>query len=311
MDRVEAAVGDLVRRTAEAQLQAAEDSVAELVRQEVAALAAVARLSVLPLGAGGVPDTWQSGTSRSSSRMDFSPSEGRTGGLEDVHKTIWEAVVIVGLPELGFVDTVILFFGFVSTLSIQAFICNAVGNGFGWKPPGARGRQIWRDLDTAPLLPVVNDACPVGTSDEACLALLNLAPGNSHNEDPYNLAALFCMVGVVVWILLVGREMMHIVVWTRSIWALPRRSTRFLWLGNRFMLVSIGHFRLLLVFLLSFVRMGVALSLLAVGLRQLFRLKSPHVLLILVAVLGFALDVPRRAASHFYTIHSFNRSLRG
>mmetsp|Transcript_48717 Transcript_48717/g.96939 ORF Transcript_48717/g.96939 Transcript_48717/m.96939 type:complete len:120 (+) Transcript_48717:2-361(+) len=119
------------------------------------------------------------------------------------------------------------------------------------------------------------------------------------------------MAGVVVWILLVGREMMHILVWTRSMWALPRRSTRFLWTGHRFLLVSIGHFRMFLVFLLSFVRIGVALSLLAVGLRQLFRLTSPNVLLILVAVLGFALDVPRRAALHFYTIYSFNRSLRG
>merc|ERR1712129_32032 len=253
--------------------------------------------------------------------MDFSQSEGRAV-LGDVHKTIWEAVVVVGLPDLGFVDNIILFFGFVSTLSIQAFICNAVGNGFGLTTPGARGHQIRKDLETATLLPVVTrDACAVGIPDEVCFGHLNLAaPSNSPStlatdvgEDAFSLNSLFRIAVVMVWILLVGREMMHIVVWTRSMWILPRRSTRFLWIGNQFMLVSIGHFRMLLVFLLSFVRIGVALSLLAVGLRQLFRLTSPNLLLILVAVLGFALDVPRRAASHFYTIYSVsvNRGLRG
>jgi len=339
MDHVEAAIVNMVRKTAETQLQTAEESVPEMVHQEVLAMAAIAKLSVLSLGSeefsADMLGTAGSGLSR--------PSTADTGtllpGLEG-QKTIWEAVIAVGLPEVGILDTFMLFLGFVSTVSIQAFVCQTVGSGgrdiaqtislflgLLWRSIGMQGQRIWGDDSiTNPLVSSSGGGevvCTPGSDVTRCTEQMpgSVAPqvgsvGQSPPlvlvdtatvEDPHRLAMVFCVFASLCWVLLVGREMEQTLKWVRSVWALPRRSTRILWLGNQFVFISMSHIRVFFVLLMSLFRVDVAVSLLAVGLKKLSLVRSLSVLLILIAVLSFALDVPRRAAQHFFGLRSLGR----
>lgn len=290
MDRIEAAVGDLVRSTAEAQLQAAEDSVAGLVRQEIAALAA-ARLG--GVNCANFPTPWVNG---------------RAPAMDDSQRTIWDAVIIVGLPNVGATDTIIIFLGLVSTISIQTFICNAIGNGFVWK---MSARQDFKNMfEVAAALRA--ETCHSVGSSNTCFHSTN-TPHDTVQQRAASVDGItlfVCLTAVLCWALLVVRELWHTLQWTRSMWTLPRKPTQVVYSGNRFVLMSIGHMRLLLAIVIGMVRVGIALALLDMGFRHLAKVKSPPIMMILVAVLGFALDVPRRAASQFLAAQSFNRSLR-
>jgi len=328
MDRLESAVGELVRSTAEAQLQAAEESVAELVRQEVAALAA-GRSGT----AGSRPSASSTSSASSAPRLSSrlaTCSDGPTAPLgptamAHVQKTIWEAIILVGLPDLGPVDTVVLVLGFISTLSIQVFICQAIHTGLLWKSPliVAFADHRWdlhaeraRELTAAQGAPLEDNSCSEASGGGTCIRQGNPAGdgrvGSSsvESQEGAAVAAVFCTLAAIGWAVLVGKELWKTHWTTRSMWALPRRSTKILWIGNQLVLGSIGPGRLFLGTVMSLVRLSVAGALFAVSLRQLAIMKSQATQMIIVAVLGFALDVPRRAAAQFIAVQRFKLNLR-
>lgn len=325
MDRLEVAVGELVRRTAEARLQAAEDSVAELVRQEVAALSA-ARLST---SYGSTTAAGVAGGILAASRVDtcsdLSSAPAGTAAAAHIQKTIWEAVVLVGLPHLGPLDTAILMLGFVSTLSIQLFICNAIGSGLLWKSPIigaiANERRTLPSLQSRELMPapgalVGSETCTRAGADQSCPrkepslgdGYTGAAAAGANSAG--SLDAAFCLIAAFCWVLLVGRELWNTHWSTRSMWALPKHSTQILWVGNKLALGSISPARLLFGTGMSLVRLGVAGALFSVGLHQFAAMRSPAMLMVIIAVLGFALDVPRRAAAQFIAVQRFKLNLR-
>ncbi|CAK0890037.1 unnamed protein product [Prorocentrum cordatum] len=124
---------EIVRERAEA---AAERSAPELVRLEVAAVAAAAHRAAhrsaaavaASEGAGGAgaPGAKELGESVMWAEL-VALGSGDPGGSDP--ETIWEAIMLAGLPTVGAAGTAILVLGLLSSVGMQAAVCHTLGAG--------------------------------------------------------------------------------------------------------------------------------------------------------------------------------------
>lgn len=99
-------------------------------------------------------------------------------------------------------------------------------------------------------------------------------------------------VTVLFWLLCVACELRRALGTGLSLCLLPRCATRLAKAGDRFLFVSISSGRLVLVSVVTFVRIGMACSLMAHGAGRLSRARSLTDLVVNVGALSIILDVP-------------------
>lgn len=305
MDRFQEAVSEVARTTAEAQLEIIERSVAQLVRRELAALAAGEPEPERGSSWGWRSTAAPSGTSEGGPapgvrfapviRADTHIPAGRVASFIGSHPdTIWEASMLVGLPIIGHVGTVILTLGFFSSAFMQVFVISMLSKGVVQMPLN-KDRQVllWPSM-----------------------SLLHL--GWNSTGDPSESASVFlpalpllCILSVLLWVFIVARDVRHTLTFVSAICSLPRGTTQLARASDMHVLVSVSLQRLLLIVFVTSMRLSIACTLLIVGSQRLNAARIPTDLLLSAATLGFALDVPRRAWAWGVAVHRLGQNSLG
>lgn len=326
MDHFQEAVSEVARSTAEAQLKVIENSIAAMVRREIAAVAA----------GGPLPPLRSQGSDSSLSRTSFGrrmaaenfgpfgmppeaawPSDElaevpcapiiRADALVDCPRvlnnlsppdTIWQASMLAGMPIMGSVGTAVLLLSFVSSFCMQAYVALTLSKGFLWDSSKA-DRQL-ADMVNSPSAVYANATVLSLVAPSGLEKAGPETPGGAQNVDAIssrNPGPLLCFLAVVIWMLSVARDLSHTLGFASAMLALPRKATHLTRTADMYALVSVSTGRLVFAMTIASVRLAVALLLLAVGSKRLASARSPLELALTAAALGFALDVPRRAWS--------------
>jgi hypothetical protein len=242
---------------------------------------------------------------------------GSGGPSSTAPETIWEAIVLAGLPTVGVVGTTILVIGLVSSIGMQAMVCHTVGVGLMRSTmlmaPGAAASATaaTAGLADSSAEEVVAQAATVRDAglSEAVLAGNPAAVAAVSLISPFVATPLLSLTATLFWLLAVFRELRHASESAFALAVLPRRATQLVWSGDTLVLMSISLQRLCFVGAVLLVRLCVALALLVVGSPRLLGARSPVELLICVPALGFALEIPRRMAGG-WKIRISGRGLR-
>lgn len=294
MDRFQEAVSEVARTTAEAQLEIIERSVAQLVRRELAALAAGepeaergsswlggGRAAARSAGAGEVVGPAAAPGVRFAPvlRTDAQLTAGRVTYFMGTNPdTIWEASMLVGLPIMGRVGTVILSMGFFSSTFMQVFVILMLSKGMVQVPiHKAQKLLLW------PIYPLS------GGPDGKLKAPMENS-GSSLPALPF-----MCLSSMLLWMFIVARDIRHTLNFVSAVCSLPRGETVLARSSDMHGLVSVSLPRLLLTVFITSMRLSIACTLLVIGSQRLNAARVPTDLLLSAATLGFALDVPRRA----------------
>lgn len=301
MDHFQEAVSEVARTTAEAQLKVIENSVAAMVRREIAAVTSGAPLppkrgeankKVIEASPPPQPDE------RLCAPIIRADALGQAGPrvLNSLapSDTIWQAFMLAGLPIMGPLGTAALILSFFSSISMQAYVALTLGRGFAWDPKTLQGADLV-EMASSPLpdhFPV-----PIFRPEETSLAAVAAAAGSltAEGAGATHPGPLLISLAVLVWMLNVARDLGHTMCFISAMWSLPRHITQLTRSADMFALVSISRGRLVLAVLVASLRFGVACILLSIGSKRLANTRSLLELAITAAALGFALDVPRRA----------------
>jgi len=261
----------------ESVLEKIDNSVVDLVWQEVAALTGSMPADNMPL-ARATPET------------------------------MWDAIVLVGMPVVGTTGTAILVFSLTSCLVFQSFMVSIIRIGVLYDLVVTRNWQLVAQTQGPSLAEMWLGAVSViasaiirfvglllGVSFEAwatlspALALwmsqAGLKPGDTTNN-----------VAVLLWTLFGASELWRALGVAWAFCSLPRRSTRLTKLGDTFVFVSISQNRLVFVLAVAFARVCITVAVLLFGAAHLAGAKDARDAFVSFMALGFILDVPR----HFW-----------
>lgn len=302
MDHFQEAVSEVARTTAEAQLKVIENSVAAMVRREIAAVTSGAPL---PPKRGEASKKVTEVTppptqpdERLCAPIIRADALGQAGPrvLNSLapSDTIWQAFMLAGLPIMGPLGTAALILSFVSSICMQAYVALTLGRGFTWDGKSLHGTEL-ADMASSSLpehFPV-----PILRPEETSLAAVAAAAGSltADGAGATHPGPVLISLAVLIWMLNVARDLGHTMCFISAMWSLPRHITQLTRSADMFALVSISRGRLVLAVLVASLRFGVACVLLTIGSKRLANTRSLLELAITAAALGFALDVPRRA----------------
>lgn len=250
MDRLQEAIRELATRCAEVELDAAERSVGQLVRREVAHLlelegARAARAAMQGACNDGLVATPDGGLGAPiAATVDI--ATGRVSNIECARGGIWEASLLMGLPCTGFGGSVAIAIALILNALVQAFVLIVVHVG-------------------RPLPSNADDAAAFSSSEPAADAA-----GVLHVHLP-----LLKAVAMVAWTLTMACEVRRNLTHGLRIAAIPRHATEVVKTDGMYVLVSIMPLRLWFASFLGALRMGVAATLLIGGARRVSAASSP------------------------------------
>lgn len=319
------AVSEAARKAGEEQLEAIDTTIAEVVRREIHAallgsavgepLSGVGSCSSLGIGtfygpepppsAGGVTDLEQ----KSGPPAPFAPvihaetlrlPSGRVTA-NYAPDTIWEASLLGGLPVMGPLGSIVLALGFASALGTQAVIVHKFAFEVARSGSFVGRFNLWTLL--IGLWPEWNDR----RSLDARLFQFLTTGVVSPPAAGMGAESFFRLLAITICMLSVGREMKHTLTFAASICTLPIKTSTVARCGDMYVLTSISLQRLMLAISLAASRLIVASSLLIVGVLRLSKARSYMDLALSSAVLGLALDIPRRAWAWGAAAHRFGR----
>lgn len=303
MDRVHETIHEFVSCNEEAQIEEIEKSVTALVQQELAALALeITVKSVAQDRRTGKlePPLWSGADSANllgslgNEILDLGKGFGHRPVARATPETMWDAAALAGLSTVGIIGTSILATSLFSSVCLQAFMLHF------WMNPVTVQEEVgksWQQI----IAPAGNQSSPVSVANNIVSLLLHsasnvaateLSPLAGPLQGAPDMLKVMSTLTVLFWLLCVACELRRALGTALSLCVLPRCATRLAKSGDRFLFVSISSGRLLLVAVVTFVRIGMACSLLAHGAGRLSRARSLTDLVVNVGALSIILDVP-------------------